>query len=185
MTFAPTSTGEVASPLVSPRKAPTIVEEEEGRVGGASSLSVALVPHPSHAPTSSHMEVATTQPSTSLQGLYSISRNPLWPSILINQSTNQSIDQSVNQSIDQSVNRSISQLINQSIDQSVNQSTNQSIDQSINRPINQSVNRSISQSINQSINFPASLQGCHDAKQRGWKRKQQRQQGLQEKAWQS
>ena len=79
MTFAPTSTGEVASPLVSPRKAPTIVEEEEvgggkeeGRVGGASSLSVALVPHPSHAPTSSRMEVATTQPSVSLQGLYSI-----------------------------------------------------------------------------------------------------------------
>ena len=48
------------------------MEEEEGKVGGASSLSVALVSHPSHTPTSSCMEVATTQPSVPLQGLYSI-----------------------------------------------------------------------------------------------------------------
>ena len=80
-THTHTLTGEVASPLVSPRKAPMIVEEgevegkeeggrgEEEGGGGTSSLNVSLVPHPDHTPPTFSMELATTPLSTALQGL--------------------------------------------------------------------------------------------------------------------
>jgi len=70
-----TLTGEVASPLVSPRKAPTIMEEgeveggKEDGGGDTSLLGVALVPHHNHAPPTSSAELATTSLSTALQGL--------------------------------------------------------------------------------------------------------------------
>lgn len=73
-THTHTLTGEVASPLVSPRKAPTIMEEgeveggKEDGGGDTSLLGVALVPHPNHAAPTSSVELATTSLSTALQG---------------------------------------------------------------------------------------------------------------------